>query len=406
MKYNLHTLSNGLTVAHLPIDSPVAYCGFAINAGTRDEEENEYGLAHFVEHMLFKGTQKRKAWHILNRMESVGGEVNAYTTKEETFLYSAFPKQHLKRAIELLSDLIFCSSFPEKELEKEQTVVIDEIHSYEDSPSDLIFDDFENILFEGHELGHSILGTEDSLQTFTAAHGIDFRKRFYTPSNMIFFVMGNFSFEKILKLAESIPGVFPNREAPLKRVSPLPIQPIRREVEKDTHQTHVLTGCRSFSYTDDKRIALYLINNLLGGPAMNSRLNLSLRERHGLVYNVESNMTSYTDTGFFSLYFGTDAKSVDKSMRLVRKELDRIADEKLTPTALNAAKKQMNGQFSLSHENRENLFLSFGKSILRFNKFESLPEMIGRIERIDANKIQSVAQELFHPDNLTTLIYR
>ncbi len=406
MKYHIHKLTNGLEIAHLPIDSPVSYCGFAINAGTRDECDKEHGLAHFVEHMLFKGTMKRKAWHIINRMERVGGEVNAYTTKEETFLYSVFTEKHTERAIELLTDLVFCSSFPTKELEKEQTVVIDEIHSYEDSPSELIFDEFENLLFDGHELGHSILGTEESLRTFTSGHGQSFRERFYTPSNMLFFTMGRTPFDKIVKLAELNPGAFLNTQPQLKRQSPRQIQSFYKEVSKDTYQTHVLLGCRSFSYTDDKRIVLYLINNLLGGPAMNSRLNVSLREKNGLVYNVESNMTSYTDTGFFSLYFGTEDKSVDKSMRLVRKELDRLCDEELTPTALFAAKKQLKGQMSLLNENRENLFLSFGKSLLRFNRFESLNDMSERIDRISADKVLAVARELFASDNLSTLIYR
>lgn len=406
IEYKIDTLPNGLTVAYLPVNSPVAYCGYAINAGTRDERKTEYGLAHFVEHMLFKGTTKRKAWHILNRMESVGGEVNAYTTKEETFLYSIFPEQHLERAIELLTDLVCCSRFPEKELEKEQTVVIDEIHSYEDSPADLIFDEFENMLYDGHELGHSILGTEESLLGFTSPHARSFVDRLYTPSNMVLFIMGSTPFDKVIRMVEAVAGVFPKSSAALKRKIPPTVAPVQKEVNKDTHQTHVITGCRSFSYTDDKRVVLYLINNMLGGPAMNSRLNLSLREKHGLVYNVESNMTSYTDTGFLSLYFGTDASSAEKSIRLVRKELDRLCDKQLTPTALAAAKKQLKGQISLSSENRENIFLSFGKSMLRFRKFESLNEMIDRIDQIDATAILNVSQALFHPDNLSTLIYR
>ncbi|RHJ94135.1 M16 family metallopeptidase [Parabacteroides bouchesdurhonensis] len=406
MYYYSHTLSNGLRIVHLPVDSPVSYCGFAVNAGTRDEEGSEFGLAHFVEHMIFKGTKKRKAWHILNRMENVGGELNAYTTKEETFIYSIFMEEHFGRAFELLADLVFFSQFPQQEIEKEVDVILDEINSYEDSPSELIFDEFENFIFEGHALGHNILGDEKSLLSFDSESGRSFMKRFYAPENMIFFSMGRIDFKKIVRLAEnaladiSFPMVNRNRKAPEF------VAPTERRIHKDTHQAHVLIGSRAYSMFDEKRFPLFLLNNLLGGPGMNNRLNLSLREKNGLVYNVESNVTSYTDTGLATIYFGTDPKNMEKAIRLVNKELTKIRDVKLSTSQLTIAKKQVIGQLGVSSDNREGLFLGLGKSFLHYNHYDTLPEVFHKVEKLTAEDILAVANEIFAPEQLFCLIYQ
>ena len=404
--YFSHILPNGLRIVHLPSASPVSYCGFAVNAGTRDEEMDEFGLAHFVEHMIFKGTEKRKSWHILNRMENVGGELNAYTTKEETFVYSIFMEEHFRRAFELLSDLVFHSQFPEQEIEKEVDVILDEINSYEDSPSELIFDEFENLLFDGHALGHNIWGDEQSLLGFGSESGKSFMRRFYAPENMVFFSMGRIPFKKIVQMAESTLSDIAFPMAARNRTAPGELLPVSRQIHKDTHQAHVLIGGRAYSMHDEKRLPLFLLNNLLGGPGMNNRLNVSLREKNGLVYNVESNVTSYTDTGLASIYFGTDPKNKEKAIRLVYKELAKLREVKLTATQLAAAKKQMIGQLGVSGDNREGLFLGLGKSFLHYNRYDTLPEVFAKVEKLTAGEIREVANEIFAPERLFSLIYQ
>lgn len=406
MHYFSHILPNGLRMVHLPMESPVSYCGFAVNAGTRDEEANEFGLAHFVEHMMFKGTEKRKAWHILNRMENVGGELNAYTTKEDTFVYSIFMEEHYQRAFELLTDLIFHSQFPQQEIEKEVDVILDEINSYEDSPSELIFDEFENQLFHGHALGHNILGDEASLLTFNSESGRSFMRRFYAPENMVFFSMGRIDFNRIVKMAESLLSDISFPVAMRNRVAPEAIQPCAKQINKDTHQAHVLIGSRAYSMHDEKRIPLFLLNNVLGGPGMNNRLNVSLREKHGLVYNVESNVTSYTDTGLASIYFGTDPKNMEKALKLVHKELDKIRTGGLSASQLVAAKKQVIGQMGVSGDNKEGLFLGLGKSYLHYNRYDTLPEVFARVEALTTDDIRTVANEVYAPERLFSLIYQ
>ena len=402
--YFSHILPNGLRIVHLPSASPVSYCGFAVNAGTRDEEMDEFGLAHFVEHMIFKGTEKRKSWHILNRMENVGGELNAYTTKEETFVYSIFMEEHFRRAFELLSDLVFHSQFPEQEIEKEVDVILDEINSYEDSPSELIFDEFENLLFDGHALGHNILGDEQSLLGFGSESGKSFMRRFYAPENMVFFSMGRIPFKKIVQMAESTLSDIAFPMAARNRTAPGELLPVSRQIHKDTHQAHVLIGGRAYSMHDEKRLPLFLLNNLLGGPGMNNRLNVSLREKNGLVYNVESNVTSYT--GLASIYFGTDPKNKGKAIRLVYKELAKLREVKLTATQLAAAKKQVIGQLGVSGDNREGLFLGLGKSFLHYNRYDTLPEVFAKVEKLTAGEIREVANEIFAPERLFSLIYQ
>ena len=406
MQYNIHTLSNGLRIIHEPSSSKVAYCGFAVDAGTRDEAENEQGMAHFVEHLIFKGTRKRKAWHILNRMENVGGDLNAYTNKEETVIYSAFLTEHFGRALELLADIVFHSTFPQNEIEKETEVIIDEIQSYEDTPSELIFDDFEDMIFRNHPLGRNILGRPDLLKKFRSEDAMAFTSRFYQPSNMVFFVLGDFNFQKIVRQVEKLLVDLPLVTVENQRTIPPLYVPEQLVVHKETHQAHVMIGSRGYNAYDDKRTALYLLNNILGGPGMNSRLNVSLRERRGLVYTVESNLTSYTDTGAFCIYFGTDPEDVDTCLKLTYKELKRMRDVKMTSSQLMAAKKQLIGQIGVASDNNENNALGMAKPFLHYNKYESSESVFRRIEALTAEGLLEVANEMFAEEYLSTLIYR
>ena len=406
MQYNIHTLSNGLRIIHEPSSSKVAYCGFAVDAGTRDEAENEQGMAHFVEHLIFKGTRKRKAWHILNRMENVGGDLNAYTNKEETVIYSAFLTEHFGRPLELLADIVFHSTFPQNEIEKETEVIIDEIQSYEDTPSELIFDDFEDMIFRNHPLGRNILGRPDLLKKFRSEDAMAFTSRFYQPSNMVFFVLGDFNFQKIVRQVEKLLVDLPLVTVENQRTIPPLYVPEQLVVHKETHQAHVMIGSRGYNAYDDKRTALYLLNNILGGPGMNSRLNVSLRERRGLVYTVESNLTSYTDTGAFCIYFGTDPEDVDTCLKLTYKELKRMRDVKMTSSQLMAAKKQLIGQIGVASDNNENNALGMAKTFLHYNKYESSESVFRRIEALTAEGLLEVANEMFAEEYLSTLIYR
>ena len=406
MQYNEYTLPNGLRIIHEPTLSKVSYCGFAIDAGTRDEAENEQGMAHFVEHLIFKGTEKRKAWHILHRMENVGGDLNAYTNKEETVVYAAFLTEHLERALELLGDIVFHSTFPQHEIEKETEVIIDEIQSYEDNPSELIFDDFEDMIFRNHPLGRNILGKPDLLRSFRTEDVLSFTRRFYQPGNMVFFVQGQYDFKKIVRLAEKHLADVPAVTVDNQRVPPPLYVPERLVVSKDTHQAHVMIGSRGYNAYDDKRTALYLLNNILGGPGMNSKLNVSLRERRGLVYNVESNLTSYTDTGAFCIYFGTDIEDMDTCLKLTYKELKRMRDVKMTSSQLAAAKKQLIGQIGVASDNFENNALGMAKTYLHYHKYESSEVVFKRIETLTAEQLMEVANEMFAEEYLSTLIYK
>lgn len=405
MHYQSYTFPNGLRIIHLPTHSSVSYCGFGVNCGTRDEASGEFGMAHFVEHMLFKGTEKRRSWHILNRMESVGGELNAFTTKEETMVYSIFPERHIERAVELLSDLVCNSQFPEGEMEKELDVILDEINSYKDNPSELIYDEFENHLFEGHQIGHYILGDEEQLELFTPEWGLRFLQTQYQPANMVFFSMGATDFKKIVRLLDKYMESRPALSNPHQRVKPENYTPFGITRKMETFQSHAVIGSRAFAMHDDRRPALVLLNNILGGPGMNSRLNLMLRERHGYVYNVESAYTAYTDTGVFSIYFGTDPKNMDKCLNLVHKELRRFCDQSLTSLQLHSAKKQLMGQMEVGTDNFENTALAMAKSFLHFNTFHSMDEAKEMIEAVTTSQMLEVANEVFEEKNLSRLIF-
>ncbi len=406
MSYNIYTLENGLRIIHTPSSSKVAYCGYAIKVGTRDERDDEQGMAHFVEHLLFKGTTKRKAWHILNRMENVGGDLNAYTNKEETVVYSAFLIEHFPRAAELLSDIVFHSTFPQHEIDKEIEVIMDEIQCYEDNPAELIFDDFENILFKNHPLGRNILGTPELLRTFKTGNTSEFVSRFYKPSNMVFFIRGDVDFKKVVRLVEKYTADILFSEIKNEQLPLLEYVPEHIRIHKDTHQAHIMIGSRGYNAYSEKRTGLYLLNNILGGPGMNSRLNISLREKRGLVYNVESNLTSYTDTGVFCIYFGTDTKDVDKCLSLVYKELRKLRDNKLSSLQLMTVKKQLIGQIGVASDNFENEALGTGKTFLHYNKYESHEAVFQRIESLTAEQLLDIANEMFAEERLSTLIYQ
>ncbi len=458
MKYNTYTLDNGLRIIHLPSDSQVVYCGYQINAGTRNEEPGEEGLAHFCEHVTFKGTERRKAWHILNCLESVGGDLNAYTNKEGTVYYSAILKEHIARAVDLLSDIVFHSVYPQAEIDKEVEVICDEIESYNDSPAELIYDEFENILFKGSPLGHNILGTAEQVRAFKTEDALHFTRKLYRPDNAIFFAYGDIDFKKLVKLIrkalgecpkgrelacsadcksaetpteeriaeetpteERIAEETPTGETPTEEMEAgdanHKVQSSKFNVQskvagqtivmqKNTHQAHVMIGTRAYDVNDDRRMPLYLLNNMLGGPGMNAKLNLALREHNGLVYTVESTMVAYGDTGTWSIYFGCDEHDVKRCLRLVRKELDKFMQKPLSDAQLKAAKKQIKGQIGVACDNRENFALDFGKSFLHYGWEKNVDRLYEQVDEITAAQIQAVAQELFDKDRLTTLIFK
>ena len=455
MKYNTYTLDNGLRIIHLPSDSKVVYCGYQINAGTRDEEPGEEGLAHFCEHVTFKGTERRKAWHILNCLESVGGDLNAYTNKEGTVYYAAILKEHIARAVDLLSDIVFHSVYPQAEIDKEVEVICDEIESYNDSPAELIYDEFENILFKGSPLGHNILGTAQQVRAFKTEDALRFTRKLYRPDNAIFFAYGDIDFKRLIKLLEKASAsLLPeggsadlqsavssnatlkapcsadckSAETPtgeFKTTMPtdssvpsvksvglrnnLPVGDIEGQtivMEKNTHQAHVMIGTRAYDVHDDRRMPLYLLNNILGGPGMNAKLNLALREHNGLVYTVESTMVAYGDTGTWSIYFGCDEHDVKRCLRLVRRELDKLMEKPLSEAQLRAAKKQIKGQIGVACDNRENFALDFGKSFLHYGWEKNVDRLYEQVDEITSEQMQAVAKELFDKDRLTTLIFK
>lgn len=407
MAYSTFTLPSGLRIIHTTSPTNVAYCGFAVDTGTRDELPQEQGMAHFVEHLIFKGTHKRKAWHILNRMENVGGDLNAYTNKEETVIYSAFLKEHFDRAAELLADIVFHSLFPSNEIEKEVEVIIDEIQSYEDSPAELIFDDFEELIFPDHPLGRNILGNPELLRKFTSEDAQHFVHRHYQPQNMVFFVQGNIPFSKVIRTLEKVTAEIPPWHGEKQvRTQPAAYQPRQLTLHKDTHQAHVMIGGRGYHAYDERRTGLYLLNNILGGPGMNSRLNVSLREKKGLVYNVESNLTSYTDTGTFCIYFGCDPHDTAHCISLVHKELKKIRDKALTSLQLHAAKKQIIGQIGVAGDNFENNALNMGKCFLHYQAYEEKEEVFKRIESLTTSQLLDIANEVLAESYLSTLIYQ
>ncbi len=407
MEFESHTLKNGLRIIHKSVPNLIAHCGIMINAGSRDELEHEHGLAHFIEHVLFKGTQKRKAHHILNRIEDVGGEINAYTTKEETCIYASFLPGYYDRSLELLSDIIFHSSFPDNELEREKEIIYDEINSYKDSPSELIFDEFEELLFEGNPIGRNILGTKKHLKKFSKKEIFEFFDRNYTTDQMVITSVGNIKFEKLVKAIEKYFEVEPQnaqKKAP-EREKFNTYKSTYVEKKKRTYQTHCIIGTPAYSLIDQNRLGLYLLNNLLGGPGLSSRLNMTLREKNGISYNSESAYTPYSDTGIFNVYFGTNKENLNKSITLVKKEFKKLQDAELSKFQLAKAKRQLLGQMAISSENHENLMLNMGKSFMVYDKVDSFQEITDKIQSITSLQLQEISNEIFNPQQLSYLIY-
>lgn len=437
MNYNTHTLANGLRIIHLPSAQPVVYCGYAVGAGTRDEELGcEEGMAHFCEHITFKGTERRSSMQILGHLESVGGDLNAFTNKEETVYHAAVLKENIDRAVDLLTDIVFHSTYPQTEIDKEVEVIVDEIESYNDSPAELVYDLFENAVFGGHPLGHNILGTAEKLRRYTTADALRFTRRYYRPDNSVFFAYGDVDFRKLVRLleranaadaaalsaapsAESVAAVSlpPQRSAisdnsccgggkqsAAALLPPYVAQHIEHHM--DTHLAHVMLGTRAYDVHDERRIALYLLNNILGGPGMTARLNVSLRERNALVYTVESMAQSYSDTGLWAVYFGCDPKNVKRCLRLIRRELDKVMQRPLSDAQLRAAKRQIRGQIGIACDSRESFALDFAKSFLHYGWKKDVTALCERIDALTAADLQRVAQDLFAEERLTSLVIK
>lgn len=405
-RYHTHTLPNGLQLIHLPHQGSVSYCGFIVNVGTRDELSDEFGLAHLVEHTIFKGTTRRKAHHIRNRMEAVGGELNAFTTKEETVIYSIYPSPYQARAMELLGDLVANATFPDAEFDKEREVVIEEIDMYRDTPSELIYDEFENRLFAGHALGHNILGTPQDLENIAAVKARNFLQRHYNPRQMVFFSLSDMPFDKVVKSAEKYFSQLVDCADVRRREAPSVVAPFSERISCDTHQAHIVWGRRTYDLYDSRRLPMLLLNNMLGGPCQNSLFNVALREQRGYVYTVESAVTNYTDTGIFSLYFGTDVRHVDKCMQRVRRVLDEVKSSYLTEARLTAAKKQYLGQLLVAEDNNEGLALAVGKSYLRHGILLSPEEQRSRIESVSLDDMRRVAHEMLDADSWSLLVFQ
>jgi predicted Zn-dependent peptidase len=385
--------------------SDVAHCGIIINTGTRDEDKNQHGIAHFTEHMLFKGTKKRKAFHVLSRMEDVGGEIDAYTTKEETCISASFLHEFYERAIELINDVVFNSVFPQKEIEKEREVIIDEINSYKDSPADMIFDDFEELIYPKHSLGRNILGSKKLLEKYTNTDIFKFISEKYNTDQMVFSSIGNIKFEKLLKYCEKYFGSNP---ANLRNFERLPFTEkivSKKIVKQHTHQAHCILGTYAYSFCNNKRLPLFMISNMLAGPGMNSKLNMILREKKGLSYNIEANYTPYEDTGNFNIYFGVDKENLNYAIELIFRELNNLKTKALGPMQLSKIKKQLIGQISIGNEIHSNMLLSIGKTYLIYNQIETLKETIKEIEAVTTAQILEVANEIFEHDKFSTLIY-
>ncbi|MDA3891366.1 MAG: pitrilysin family protein [Salinivirgaceae bacterium] len=404
--YEYFVLNNGIRIIHKQAEGEVAHLGVIINAGSRDEEDSEHGIAHFIEHVIFKGTQKRKAYHVISRLEDVGGEIDAYTTKEETAIYAGFLKEYYSRTLELFADIIFNSSFPEKELEKEKEVILDEINSYKDSPAELIFDDFEELIFKGHPIGRSILGEPKSLKKYKRKHLQHFLQKNYNTNQMVICSVGDVKFSKLLKWAKKY---FEEYETNTRITERKPLNGYDAQIieqSKDTYQAHCILGNRAYAITDKKRLPLELLNNILGGPGMNSRLNMALREKHGYTYNIESFYNPYTDTGIFGIYFGTEVEKVERSMKIIEREIKKLKEKPLGILQMERAKKQLIVQMAIGAENKSSLMLNIGRSYLLFDTVDPLEKVYEKVNSVNAMQLQEVANEIFDFKKLSTLLYK
>jgi predicted Zn-dependent peptidase len=406
MQYFHHVLSNGIRLVHKPVASYVAHMGLTVNAGSRDEETHEQGLAHFIEHLIFKGTEKRKAYHILSHMENVGGEINAYTSKEDTCIYASFMNQHYARCMDLISDIVFHSVFPDKEIVKEKDVIIDEINSYKDNPGEQIMDDFDEVIFKNHPLGANILGTPKHLKKFKKDHVFNFLKKNYATNEMVISSVGNIDFSKLIKLAERYFGACESTSRATPRKPFQSYTPEIKAVKRRNHQVHCVIGNQAYHVDHQNKATLILLNNILGGPGLNSRLNMAIREKHGFCYNIESQYQPYSDTGIFSIYLGTDQFFLDKTLALVHKELSYLREKKLGKLQLKRAKQQLKGQVAISFESNLHEMLSIGKSLLMYNKIDTIEQINSKIDKITSSDLLEVANDIFHPDQLSMLVYK
>ena len=405
-KIYYHTLANGIRLVHRRVQSPVAYIGVMVGAGTRDEIEKEGGMAHFIEHTVFKGTATRTARQIIDRIEAVGGEINAYTTKEETTFYAAVPVRYVERATELLHDMVCNSRFPREEIEKEKNVIYDEIESYNDSPSELIYDDFENVLFQGHSLENPILGTPKTIRRFQSPQAWNFLRRCYRTENIVVFSQSSYTIERTIALAERYWNTTPFLSTPPVRESPSQYQSQIVEYHKHTHQTHVMLGARAYQIGHPSQMRMFLLNNILGGGSLNSRLNLSLREQNGLVYTVESTYTALSDTGYWAVYFACEPSDTDYCLELIYKELRSLREQPLSSTALRQAIMQARGQLAIAADNQENSVLTMAKQVLYTNQSLSWFDTWQKLSGITSSQLQAVANDLLAESQITTLYYK
>lgn len=404
--YQIATLKNGLRIIHQHTPNKVAYCGLIIGVGSRDELENEHGLAHFLEHVFFKGTGKRNATQILRRMDQVGGDLNAYTTKEDTCVYSTFLAKDYPRAVELLADLICNSTFPERELEREKQVVIDEIYSYMDTPSEAILDDFEEVIFNGYPIGRKILGTIESVKQLDRQSIMSFVKRNYTADRMVLSSVGNIDFDKLVALAEKFFCGLSGEASPIKRIAPIQYTPVHVQKVEDLAQCYYMTGNRAFCQKEAERIPLSLLVEMLGGSGMGARLNLRLRERNGLVYEIESNYTPYSDSGIFSIYFACDESNLKRCIRLCKEEMSKLSEKALDVKKFEKFKTQYKAQLTIASENYEGSMLSIGKSLLVYNKVDELERIYEKIDQLTPEDLRCVAEKIFDPEKLSSITYR
>ncbi len=405
IKPEVFQLSNGIRVVYLHAAAQVAHMGITILAGSRFENPDEEGLAHFLEHCIFKGTNKRKAFHVLSRLDSVGGEINAYTSKEEICIYASFTKNHTKRASELLADITLNSSFPLKEIQKEKEIILDEINSYLDSPSEKIFDDFEAYLFKGHTLGNNILGTKESVNSFGRKHLLNYVSRFFTADNMVISFVGDISRNQLEKILEADFIACQQKPVEIIKNDYSGTSQFKIKTKESNFQVHSLIGGLAPSYVDDSRRSMTLLTNILGGPALNSRLNLSIREKYGYSYNIEATYSTFFDTGYWAVYFGTDTKYLKKTIELVYKELKLLREKKLGTQQLNASKEQLKGHLALGLDSNSGLMLGLGKSLLMFNQIDTIQEIYESIDKTTASELLESANKYFDESLISELIF-
>lgn len=405
-EFTTYTLPNGIRGIHRQVKgAAVAHCALIVGAGTRDEATHEFGLAHLTEHALFKGTEKRKAWQVNCRLENLGGELNAFTTKEDTTVHATVLKGDFGKAVELIADVVFRSTFPDRELEREKEVIIDEINTYKDAPAELIYDTFEDLVFEGSELGHNILGRKASLMRYTGDSVRQFVRRTYTTDQMVFSSIGSFSAKTAEAYARRYLADFTASSRSDERRATLPLQtPFDRTIMRHTHQTHCILGARAYDLQDEKRLPLSLLINRLGGPCANSILNVEVREKHGLTYNIEANYTPYSDAGVVAIYFSSDHHHTDDCLELIHKELQQLRTTPFTARQLAMAKRQFIAQMAISCENKENYILGAGKAILSHGEMDTMEEAYRKIQALTAFQLQEVAEEVFC--NLSKLTFK